>query len=63
MLASVNKNDYMMILSVTPIFKDKMECITLCAPRDQLHISRQIKEEYHHNAYYIMIINSKSSHK
>jgi hypothetical protein len=52
-----------MILSVTPIFKDKMECITLCAPRDQLHISRQIKEEYHHNAYYIMIINSKSSHK
>jgi hypothetical protein len=24
--------------SVTPIFKEQMECIILCAPRDQSHI-------------------------
>jgi hypothetical protein len=27
---------------VTPIFKEQMECIPLCAPRDQSHISWQI---------------------
>jgi len=29
-------------LIVTPNFKDKIECKTLCVPRDQSHISRQI---------------------
>jgi hypothetical protein len=36
------------LVCVAPIFKDKMKCITLYALRDQSHISRQIKEKYHH---------------
>jgi L-rhamnose isomerase len=36
------------LVCVAAIFKDKIKCITLYAPRDQLHISRQIKEKYHH---------------
>jgi hypothetical protein len=28
--------------NVTPIFKEQMECIILCAPRDQSHIRWQI---------------------
>jgi hypothetical protein len=41
-----------------PFFKDKMECIILCAPRDQSHISQQMKEKYHHIIFYITIINT-----
>jgi hypothetical protein len=41
------------VLVVTPIFKEQMECIILCAPRDKSHISRQIKDSIIRNVYYI----------
>jgi hypothetical protein len=58
LLGSKDEQGSMHLIFITPIFKDKMECITLCVPRDQSHISQQIKEEYHHIVYYIMIINT-----
>jgi len=42
---------------VTPNFKDKIECKTLCVPRDQSHISRQIIGSIIINVHYITIIS------
>jgi len=43
------------LVCVTPNFKDKIECKTLCVPKDKSHISRQIIGSIITSVYYITI--------